>query len=64
MASTREMVETSLSRINQRYATALMLRLIEEHSREECAKVLGVTVSNFDVILHRACKAFRGEYPP
>ncbi len=61
---TRKLVEESLSRINQRYARALRLRLIEERSREECAAELGVTIGNFDVILHRASKAFRKEYPP
>jgi len=61
---TRRMVETSLSRMNPRYATALRLRLIEGRSREECARLIDVTVGNFDVILHRASKAFRKVYPP
>lgn len=61
---TRLMVETSLSRLNARYALALRLRLIEDRDREECAAILGVTVGNFDVILHRAAKAFRGGWPP
>lgn len=60
----RREVEISLSNLNPRYAQALRLRLIEERSREECAKELGVTVGNFDVILHRAAKAFRKVYPP
>lgn len=61
---TRRMVELSLGNMNPRYAQALRLRLIEDHSREECADILGVTVGNFDVILHRATKAFRKVYPP
>jgi RNA polymerase sigma-70 factor (ECF subfamily) len=61
---TRRMVEASLGMLNPRYATALRLRLIEGHSREECAATLDVTLGNFDVILHRACKAFRKVYPP
>lgn len=61
---TRRMVERSLQNMNARYATALRLRLIEERSRAECAEILGVTVGNFDVILHRASKAFRKVYPP
>lgn len=61
---TRRMVETSLSCLNPRYADALRLRLLEERTREECAEVLGVTVGNFDVILHRAAKAFRKVFPP
>lgn len=61
---TRRMVETSLSRLSERYAQALKLRLIEERDRDECASILGVTVGNFDVILHRATKAFRKVFPP
>lgn len=61
---TRLLVETSLSRLNPRYALALRLRLIEDRDREDCAAIMGVTVGNFDVILHRASKAFRGCWPP
>ncbi len=57
-------VEISLSRMNVRYAQALRLRLIEDRSREECAASLGVTVGNFDVILHRASRAFKEVWPP
>ena len=57
-------IEKSLGRLNPRYAEALRLRLLEEHDREECARRMEVTVGNFDVILHRACKAFRSVYPP
>lgn len=64
MEDARVAVNKSLSNMNPRYAHALRLRLIEEKSREECAKELGVTVGNFDVILHRATKAFRKVYPP
>jgi len=61
---TRRLVEASLANMNARYARALRLRLIEERSRAECAEILGVTIGNFDVILHRATKAFRKVYPP
>lgn len=61
---TRRLVEASLDKLNPRYAHVLRLRLIEERSREEAAEILGVTVGNLDVILHRACKAFRNNYPP
>ena len=57
-------MELSLSRLNPRYAEALRMRLLEDRTREECAAAMGVTVGNFDVILHRACKAFRQGYPP
>ena len=50
--------------MNARYARALTLRLIEDRPREECAAMMDVTVGNFDVILHRAAKAFRKVYPP
>lgn len=60
----KRQVEAALSNLNARYARALRLRLIEERGREECAEILGVTVGNFDVILHRATKAFRKVYPP
>ena len=61
---TQRMVETSLSRLNPRYAEVLRLRLIEERSREECAKILDVSIGTLDVLVHRATKAFRQVYPP
>jgi len=60
----REQVEISLSRLNDRYASALRLRLLEERSREECAELLEVKIGTFDVLLHRAAKAFRKVFPP
>jgi len=63
-AESRAMIEKSLTKINTRYALALRLRLLEDRDREECAAQLGVSVGNFDVIFHRACKAFRDNYPP
>lgn len=60
----REQVALSLSRMNERYATALRLRLLEERSREDCAEELGIKIGTFDVLLHRACKAFRKVFPP
>jgi len=61
---TKRLVEQSLANMNPRYATALRLRLIEDRDREECARIMDVSVGNFDVILHRATKAFRKVYPP
>ena len=61
---TKAQVALSLSRLNPRYAEALRLRLLEDLDREECAARMEVTVGNFDVILHRASKAFRAVYPP
>jgi RNA polymerase sigma factor (sigma-70 family) len=60
----RRMVGLSLDKLNERYAQVLRLRLIEDRTREECAEILGVTVGNLDVLLHRAAKAFRKVYPP
>ena len=60
----RSLIEVSLSRVNERYAMALRLRLLEDRDRQECAEIMGVTVGNFDVIFHRACAAFRDNYPP
>lgn len=57
-------IRTSLSRLNPRYASALEMRMLEERSREECASAFGMTIAAFDVLLHRACKAFRKVYPP
>ena len=64
VADTARMVGLSLDKLNPRYAQALKLRLLEDKTREECAEILGVTLGNFDVILHRASKAFRKVYPP
>ena len=60
----RAMIEISLSRINPRYAQALRMRLLEDKERSECAAHFQVSVATFDVLFHRACKAFRDEYPP
>lgn len=60
----RAAIESALSSINPRYAEALRLRLLEDLDREECAARMGVTVGNFDVILHRASAAFRKAYTP
>ncbi|MEZ4391309.1 MAG: sigma-70 family RNA polymerase sigma factor [Polyangiales bacterium] len=56
------MMESALSELNPRYRRAIEARIIEERSREECAGELGVTVGNFDVILHRALTALRKAY--
>lgn len=55
----RGQVERHLGRIHTRYATAIRLRVLEERSREHAAKELGVSVSTFDVVLHRAMTALR-----
>ncbi len=59
LAVARQRVEVALGRINPRYALAIRLRVLEERSREESAKELDVSVSTFDVVLHRAMAALR-----
>ena len=61
---TRAQIEGALATLNPRYAEALQLRLLQDLPREECAARMGVTVGNFDVILHRASAAFRKAYTP
>ncbi len=60
----RALIERSLAKINTRYAEALRLRLLEDRTREECAAHFEIEVGTFDVLFHRACKAFRKNYPP
>jgi RNA polymerase sigma-70 factor (ECF subfamily) len=62
--ATRSRVEAALGQLNPRYAEALRFRLLQELEREDCAARMGVTVGNFDVILHRACAAFRKVWQP
>jgi RNA polymerase sigma factor (sigma-70 family) len=63
LAIARGRVERVLGRINPRYALAIRLRVLEERSREESAKALEVSVSTFDVVLHRAMAALRKALP-
>ena len=58
-ARARELVERALARLHVRYQTAIRRRVLEEVSREEVARELGVTVGTFDVILHRAMAALQ-----
>lgn len=61
-ALARAQLDRALSTLNERYRKAVELRVLEERPREECAEALGVTVGNFDVILHRALAALRKAY--
>jgi RNA polymerase sigma-70 factor (ECF subfamily) len=56
---TRQQVESVLGQLNERYAHALRLRFLEDHSREDCATALDVKLGTFDVLLLRALRAFR-----
>ncbi len=57
--SHRERIDDTMGLLQERYRTAIELRLIQELSREECAKRLSVTIGTFDVLLFRAVRAFR-----
>jgi RNA polymerase sigma-70 factor (ECF subfamily) len=59
LAIARQRVERVLGRINPRYSLAIRLRVLEERSREEAARELDVSVSTFDVVLHRAMAALK-----
>lgn len=58
-------LETALGELSPRYQRAILLRYVEERSREECAEMLEVKVGTFDVLVLRALrslsKRFRGE---
>jgi RNA polymerase sigma-70 factor (ECF subfamily) len=54
-----ERIQITLEQLNPRYRRAIELRLIEELSREDCARQMEVTVGTFDVLLFRAVRAFR-----
>jgi RNA polymerase sigma-70 factor (ECF subfamily) len=59
LAEARARVEEALGRLNPRYATAIRLRILDERTREEVAAALGVSVSTFDVVLHRALTSLK-----
>lgn len=64
LEAARAKLDEALSTINQRYAKAIRLRIVEERSREEAASTLGVSVPTFDVVLHRALAALRRAIGP
>lgn len=55
----RVRIDAVLGELNPRYATVLRMRLLEDRPREECAAALDVKLGTLDVLLFRACKAFR-----
>lgn len=58
----RDRIDETLQQLQDRYRTAIELRLIQELSREDCARRLGVTIGTFDVLLFRAVRAFRKHF--
>ncbi len=59
LADARARVDAALGKLNPRYAMAIRLRVLEERTRDEVAATLGVTVSTFDVVLHRALASLK-----
>lgn len=55
----RAKIESVLEAMNPRYATVLRMRLLEDRDRKACAEALDVKLATLDVLLFRACKAFR-----
>jgi RNA polymerase sigma-70 factor (ECF subfamily) len=58
----RDRIEQTMLQLQDRYRAAIELRLIQELSREDCARRLGVTIGTFDVLLFRAVRAFRKHF--
>jgi RNA polymerase sigma-70 factor (ECF subfamily) len=56
---TRELVRSCIDRLPDSYRTILLLRDIEEHSTEETAAILELSVANVKTRLHRARQALR-----
>ena len=61
-AAHRARIDDAMGQLAERYRTAIELRLVQELTREECARRLGVTVGTFDVLLFRAVRSFRKHF--
>lgn len=61
-AAHRVQIDGTLGDLPERYRAAIELRLVQELPREECARRFQVTVGTFDVLLHRAVRAFRKRF--
>jgi RNA polymerase sigma-70 factor (ECF subfamily) len=61
-AAHRTRIEDAMGQIADRYRMAIDLRLVQELTREECAKRMNVTIGTFDVLLFRAVRAFRKHF--
>lgn len=58
----RERIVECLDGINPRYRRVLELRLVQGMARDHAAAAMGVSIGTLDVLLFRACKAFRKVY--
>lgn len=55
----RERISECMTELNPRYRRVLELRMIDKLPRDEAAVAMDVTIGTLDVLLFRACKAFR-----
>jgi RNA polymerase sigma-70 factor (ECF subfamily) len=58
----RERIVECLDEINPRYRRVLELRLVQGMARDHAAAAMEVSIGTLDVLLFRACKAFRKVY--
>lgn len=58
----RERIDECLEEINPRYRRVLELRLVQGLARDRAAETMEVSIGTLDVLLFRACKAFRKVY--
>jgi RNA polymerase sigma-70 factor, ECF subfamily len=58
----RDRIESCLEEINPRYRKVLQLRLVDGFARDRAASEMQVSIGTLDVLLFRACKAFRKVY--
>ena len=58
----RDRIAACLEHINPRYERVLRLRLVDGMARDRAAAEMDVSVGTLDVLLFRACKAFRKIY--
>ena len=58
----RERIDACLEDVNPRYRKVLELRLVGSMPRDKAAKQMDVSIGTLDVLLFRACKAFRKIY--
>jgi RNA polymerase sigma-70 factor (ECF subfamily) len=59
LEQSRQKVQNLLGKLNERYAEAIQMRVLDGKSRDDCAAALGVSVSTFDVVLHRALSSLK-----
>jgi RNA polymerase sigma-70 factor (ECF subfamily) len=58
----RTRIDACLEGINPRYRKVVELRLVQQMPREQAATEMDVSIGTLDVLLFRACKAFRKVY--